>query len=157
MMVLSCVCPGQPLRPVSRRNSVTARAARAVYSFQRCMALIGTRAPLAAVMPREKFPESGHANPWIDKGLLKKIKNSARRTRRAHSVFFCPRDKIFASAAAGDKSSARQGKSGDEKWKMVGATGFEPATASSQSWCSTKLSYAPSSFIIDDFSTPCKS
>ena len=26
---------------------------------------------------------------------------------------------------------------------MVGATGFEPATASSQSWCSTKLSYAP--------------
>ena len=29
------------------------------------------------------------------------------------------------------------------KKKMVGATGFEPATASSQSWCSTKLSYAP--------------
>ena len=26
---------------------------------------------------------------------------------------------------------------------MVGATGFEPATSSSQSWRSTKLSYAP--------------
>ena len=27
--------------------------------------------------------------------------------------------------------------------KMVGATGFEPATSSSQNWHSTKLSYAP--------------
>ena len=26
---------------------------------------------------------------------------------------------------------------------MVGATGFEPATSSSQNWHSTKLSYAP--------------
>jgi hypothetical protein len=31
----------------------------------------------------------------------------------------------------------------NRKKQMVGATGFEPATASSQSWCSTKLSYAP--------------
>ena len=30
-----------------------------------------------------------------------------------------------------------------ERGKMVGATGFEPATSSSQNWHSTKLSYAP--------------
>ena len=30
-----------------------------------------------------------------------------------------------------------------KKIKMVGATGFEPATSCSQSKCSTKLSYAP--------------
>lgn len=35
--------------------------------------------------------------------------------------------------------------------KMVGETGFEPATSSSQSWHSTKLSYSPTMFLYVSF------
>ena len=34
---------------------------------------------------------------------------------------------------------------------MVGATGFEPATPCSQGKCATKLRYAPTARVIDEF------
>ncbi len=34
-------------------------------------------------------------------------------------------------------------KRADAGGKLVGAEGFEPPTASSQSWCATRLRYAP--------------
>ena len=73
---------------------------------------------------------------------------------------FCPPKQSGKRVILGDKSGGGTVKPGNaenakihvnamffedfETKKLVGATGFEPATSSSQSWRSTRLSHAPS-------------
>jgi hypothetical protein len=100
---------------------------------------IGSRAFSNGDASREKSGIETEQRPGLQ-GVGEKIKKGAAFGRAANSVSFCAPNKIFASSQW--EQLCESFAAGEEK-KMVGATGFEPATASSQSWCSTKLSYAP--------------
>ena len=59
--------------------------------------------------------------------------------------------------AQGDARPRAMGGTPLEPWKVVGATGFEPATPCAQGRCATRLRYAPTSSgpsIVEHFQHP---
>ena len=115
--------------------------------FCLCMAVIGTRAFSSGDASRKNSGAECGKLIGFAMGCRVNLKFSRVGVGPSFLFSFAQRNKIFASVAAGRKVNKLLNKFeqlGAEK-EMVGATGFEPATSCSQSKCSTRLSYAPTS------------